>query len=215
MRVDTDAGWKTLALQATEWATASCSRRDGAGARTCETVARGAGAGRVHAVRLDMAIRSACVWSRSSTAILAALGPALPASASFPTAPTSRFAVVEARDRVRILIWERGVGPTPSSGTGACASAVAAPWTAALVADIDVEAPGGTQRVEWRDDGVYPHRLGRGALRRPVGALADADLPRGPGRRSKPTRPPKSSSIAGAARSGLVLAPLVVLRAAG
>jgi diaminopimelate epimerase len=21
--------------------------------------------------------------------------------------------------------------------------------------DIDVEAPGGTQRVEWRDDGVY------------------------------------------------------------
>ena len=33
---------------------------------------------------------------------------------------------MEAADRLRILIWERGVGPTTASGTGACGAAVAA-----------------------------------------------------------------------------------------
>jgi diaminopimelate epimerase len=63
--------------------------------------------------------------------------------------------VVEAPDRVRILIWERGVGPTLASGTGACASAVAAMVHGGALRDLDVIAPGGTQRVEWRDDGIY------------------------------------------------------------
>ena len=57
-------------------------------------------------------------------------------------------------DRVRILIWERGVGPTTSSGTGSSASAVAAPLMAARRA-VDVIAPGGTQRVDWLEDGVH------------------------------------------------------------
>jgi diaminopimelate epimerase len=65
------------------------------------------------------------------------------------------FAKLEAPDRLRILIWERGVGPTHASGTGACASAVAAASHGGATRDLDVIAPGGTQRVEWRDDGVY------------------------------------------------------------
>ncbi len=36
----------------------------------------------------------------------------------FPAGTNVEFAQVEAPDRVRILIWERGVGPTTSSGTG-------------------------------------------------------------------------------------------------
>ncbi len=47
------------------------------------------------------------------------------------------------------------MGPTHASGTGACASAVAAAVAGGAGRDVDVEAPGGTQRVEWRDDGVY------------------------------------------------------------
>jgi diaminopimelate epimerase len=54
------------------------------------------------------------------------LGPALATHAMFPAGTNVEFAHVEAPDRVRILIWERGVGPTTSSGTGASASAVAA-----------------------------------------------------------------------------------------
>ena len=73
----------------------------------------------------------------------------------FPEGTNVELASVEAPDRVRILIWERGVGPTESSGTGACAAAVAAIQYGGASRAVDVEAPGGTQRVEWLDDGLY------------------------------------------------------------
>ena len=83
------------------------------------------------------------------------LGPALSTHPMFPAGTNVEFAQVEAPDRVRILIWERGVGPTTSSGTGTSASAVAAAAHGGAARAIDVVAPGGTQRVEWREDGVY------------------------------------------------------------
>jgi diaminopimelate epimerase len=82
-------------------------------------------------------------------------GPALATHAMFPAGTNVEFAQVEAPDRVRILIWERGVGPTMASGTGASASAVAAAAHGGAARAADVVAPGGTQRVEWREDGVY------------------------------------------------------------
>lgn len=82
-------------------------------------------------------------------------GPALSTHGMFPAGTNVEFAHVEASDRVRIMIWERGVGPTTSSGTGSAASAVAAAAHGGAVREVDVVAPGGTQRVEWRDDGVY------------------------------------------------------------
>jgi len=83
------------------------------------------------------------------------LGPALATHPMFPAGTNVEFAEVEAPDRVRILIWERGVGPTASSGTGACASAVAAAAHGGAAREVDVVAPGGTQRVAWREDGIY------------------------------------------------------------
>lgn len=73
----------------------------------------------------------------------------------FPAGTNVELAAVDAPDRVRVLIWERGVGPTEASGTGACAAAVAAMVYGGAVRDLHVESPGGTQRVEWRDDGLY------------------------------------------------------------
>jgi diaminopimelate epimerase len=73
----------------------------------------------------------------------------------FPAGTNVEFAQVEAPDRVRIVIWERGVGPTASSGTGACAAAIAAAVHGGAARTVDVVAPGGTQHVEWRDEGVY------------------------------------------------------------
>lgn len=69
----------------------------------------------------------------------------------FPEGTNVELALVEARDRVRILIWERGVGPTEASGTGACASAVAAAAFGGASRRVDVVSLGGTQRVEWTD----------------------------------------------------------------
>ena len=83
------------------------------------------------------------------------LGPALATHAMFPAGTNVEFASVEAPDRIRIVIWERGVGPTSSSGTGSSASAVAAAAHGGAGRTVDVIAPGGSQRVEWRDDGVY------------------------------------------------------------
>jgi diaminopimelate epimerase len=82
-------------------------------------------------------------------------GPALSTHAMFPAGTNVEFAHVESPDRVRILIWERGVGPTTSSGTGSSASAVAAAAHGGAARDVEVIAPGGSQRVEWREDGVY------------------------------------------------------------
>ena len=64
------------------------------------------------------------------------------------------FAALEAPDRVRILIWERGVGPTSSSGTGTCAAAVAAIAYGGTNRALTVTAPGGSQSVEWTDGGI-------------------------------------------------------------
>lgn len=73
----------------------------------------------------------------------------------FPAGTNVELATVVAPDHVRILIWERGVGPTEASGTGACAAAVAAMSFGGAARDVRVESPGGSQRVEWRDDGLY------------------------------------------------------------
>jgi diaminopimelate epimerase len=83
------------------------------------------------------------------------LGPGLARHPRFPAGTNVEFAVVETPSRVRILIWERGVGPTEASGTGACAAAVTAMQFGGAARDVEVVSPGGAQRVEWREDGVF------------------------------------------------------------
>ena len=85
----------------------------------------------------------------------ARLGPAIERHERFPARTNVEFAEVEHAGSVKILIWERGVGPTLSSGTGSCASLIAAAAYGGASRDAQVVAPGGTQRVEWRDDSVY------------------------------------------------------------
>ena len=83
------------------------------------------------------------------------LGAALEHHTMFPEGTNVEFAHVEAPNRVRILIWERGCGATQSSGTGSCAAAVAAASFSGATRDLEVIAPGGPQRVEWLEDSVY------------------------------------------------------------
>jgi diaminopimelate epimerase len=83
------------------------------------------------------------------------LGRLLERHPAFPEGTNVEFVHVEHPGLVRILIWERGVGPTRSSGTGSCASLVAAASYGGANRDADVAAPGGTQRVEWEADNVF------------------------------------------------------------
>jgi diaminopimelate epimerase len=52
-------------------------------------------------------------------------------------------------------IWERGVGETMASGTGATAAAFAASMYRRVVAPVDVSLPGGTLTIELVDDQAW------------------------------------------------------------
>ena len=53
-----------------------------------------------------------------------------------------------------IRIYERGVGPTSSSGTGTCAAGSAAIALRSAPPVLRVTAPGGAQTVEWHARGA-------------------------------------------------------------
>ena len=156
VRVDTDAGWKTLALIGWQGSRYTFRAAMGHPERVAQETLDVDGerltvttlaVGNPQCVQLVKALPDRDRFNR--------LGPALSTHTRFPEGTNVEFAVVEAPNRVRILIWERGVGPTHASGTGACASAIAASAHGGASRDIEVIAPGGSQRVEWRDDGIY------------------------------------------------------------
>jgi diaminopimelate epimerase len=154
--IETDAGPKALVRLGWEGARQVFRAQMGAPSGLRGDVALAAGGEDLRVVELNMG-NPQCVLlgPLPSEARFSRLGPALERHAHFPNGTNVEFAVVDAPDRVRILIWERGVGPTRSSGTGSCAALVAAAAYGGAARNADVIAPGGTQRVEWRDDGVY------------------------------------------------------------
>jgi diaminopimelate epimerase len=156
VRVDTDAGWKTLALVGRSGGRYTFRAALGQPERVAEETLVAAGESlRVSTLAIGNPQCVALVKELPDAARFARLGPALATHARFAEGTNVEFAVIEAPDRVRILIWERGVGPTHASGTGACASAIAAIAHGGASRDIQVIAPGGTQRVEWTADGIF------------------------------------------------------------
>ncbi len=73
--------------------------------------------------------------------------------ADFPNQTNVEFALVKGPGEIEIRIFERGVGPTTSSGTGSTASAAAAIAQGVAQSPLTVTAPGGAQRVEWKGVG--------------------------------------------------------------
>jgi diaminopimelate epimerase len=59
------------------------------------------------------------------------------------------FVKVLAKDRIGFRIFERGCGPTTSSGTGTCASSAAAMVLRGAARELTAEAEGGAQTVRW------------------------------------------------------------------
>jgi diaminopimelate epimerase len=71
----------------------------------------------------------------------------------FPKQTNVEFAHVVSEREIEIRIFERGVGPTTSSGTGTSASAAAALALKGCVSPLNVVAPGGAQTVAWSGPG--------------------------------------------------------------
>lgn len=155
VRVDTDAGWKTLALVARNGGRYTFRAAMGQPAELDqEMLDVGAESLKVTTLRMGNPQCVALVPELPDPDRFARLGPAIATHPRFAAGTNVEFARIEG-SRLQILIWERGVGPTTASGTGACASAVAAIAHGGAPRDLDVVSPGGTQRVEWRADGVY------------------------------------------------------------
>ena len=65
---------------------------------------------------------------------------------------------------IEIRIFERGVGPTRSSGTGSSACATAAIGVHGCHSPLTVVAPGGAQKIEWNGAGTELRLTGPAAL---------------------------------------------------
>jgi diaminopimelate epimerase len=72
----------------------------------------------------------------------------------FPRGTNVEYVVVRGPNEIEIRLFERGVGETQSSGTGSCASAVAAIASGRVRSPVNVVAPGGAQTVRWENQ-VY------------------------------------------------------------
>jgi len=80
-------------------------------------------------------------------------GPVVERHPLFPERTNVEAVEVIAPDRVRMRVWERGVGVTRACGTGACAAVVAAHRRGFTGRAAHVVLDGGTLLVEWRTDG--------------------------------------------------------------
>jgi len=74
-------------------------------------------------------------------------GPRLETHPRFPERTNVEAIAVVDDHRVRMRVWERGVGETQACGSGACASAVAAIVDGACASPVTVDMPGGSVEV--------------------------------------------------------------------
>lgn len=83
-----------------------------------------------------------------------AIGAEICAHPEFPSQTNVEFVRVISPSKIEIRIFERGVGPTTSSGTGSSASATAALKFNGCRSPLTVVAPGGAQTVAWDESGT-------------------------------------------------------------
>ncbi|MGA2674938.1 MAG: diaminopimelate epimerase [Terracidiphilus sp.] len=84
--------------------------------------------------------------------------------ADFPHQTNVEFFHIVSTTEIEIRIFERGVGPTTSSGTGSSASATAALALNGCHSPLTVVAPGGAQTVAWGGPGTELRLTGPAAL---------------------------------------------------
>lgn len=80
------------------------------------------------------------------------VGPLIESHAAFPNRTNVEFARVLSSEEIEVRFWERGVGRTQSSGTGSCASAIAAVLNGLTGRSMNVRTAGGMLHVNWQED---------------------------------------------------------------
>ena len=106
------------------------------------------------AVAVDVGNPHAVFFVDDADAVpLAVCGPQIECDLLFPQRTNVEVVEIAAPDRLRLRVWERGVGITRACGTGAAAALVAANRRGLAGRSADVVLDGGVLAVQWRDDG--------------------------------------------------------------
>jgi len=85
---------------------------------------------------------------------LETFGPQIEHHPLFPERTNVEVAAITGKDRIRLRVWERGVGITLACGSGACATGVAASRRGLTGRNVEIAVDGGgVLSVEWRADG--------------------------------------------------------------
>jgi diaminopimelate epimerase len=90
-----------------------------------------------------------------SAADVDGIGPAVENHARFPQRTNVGFMEIVSPDRIRLRVYERGVGETQACGTGACAAVAVGRKLGLLNEEVQVEAPGGKMMVRWEGPGAH------------------------------------------------------------
>jgi diaminopimelate epimerase len=117
-----------------------------------------------------------CIWfvPDAEKAPVAQLGPMIEKHPLFPQRVNVEFAQVLDRDRIRMRVWERGVGITLACGTGAAATAVAAIRKGLANRTVELILDGGSLSLEWREEDGHVLMTGPGV----TSFIGDVDLAR-------------------------------------
>lgn len=83
---------------------------------------------------------------------VASLGPVLESHPSFPNQVNVGFMQIIDRNKIKLRVFERGVGETQACGSGACAAAVAAIRQELVDSPVTMQLTGGDLRIQWRGD---------------------------------------------------------------
>lgn len=83
------------------------------------------------------------------------IGSTIERDAIFPDGSNVEFVEFDEGDRIKVRVWERGVGETQASGTGSAAAAFAARAVQDLSDAITVALPGGELLIEFDEAGAW------------------------------------------------------------
>jgi diaminopimelate epimerase len=99
---------------------------------------------------------------------LAKAGPPLERHALFPEKANVSFAQILSPDRIRLKVWERGVGATLACGSAACATLVAANRRGLAGREAAIQLPGGELTIRWRAEDGHVLMTGPVAFEREI-----------------------------------------------
>jgi diaminopimelate epimerase len=110
---------------------------------------------------MDSEYRTTCVsmgnphcvifWENLDNLLIEILGPAIECHEAFPRRTNVEFVQVISPTRLRMRVWERGVGETLACGTGAAATLVAAVLNGKASRRAVIQLSGGNLQVEWNE----------------------------------------------------------------